>query len=892
MKGFWENIKFFVSGHRVASIATAGVVGVSAVGAGGFAAYNAFSDNKEPELEIVEVEEKAATGDIYIPQFKSVVLTSESIEKDITIYISEPTTGEDEESDTCITGVPFQVKMISVEDGESLQSYADAITSIDEQIKEYTSAYDETYSVNDILQDRNVDVTITDENNEVIDTEAGDITTDPLYQLYLDKETALQAYTLALNELEGPVYTDDDEDGVISETDVEPGDYVACIVNSTDEGATAYQPETMETAVNVKDKVEFVVQEEIQKQVKEDVASEDGQVEEAVPVEATLTDTVAFVDSKKVENGGSYKETTDAVAPTTTASSSKATVKSGGKTSTEHNVTTTSRTRVRNNGAVAGSTNPYALVAVSLVQVAAVDGEEPAAEETPIVTEPEQEETKPATYTVTIKCVSGDSTIKTETKENIEAGKHTFSAPSVNGYTVSGSSSQEVSIEKDTTVTFNYTKNEVKKYKITINYQDVDGNKIKDSASEEKEEGSSYSYDAPAISGYTISGDNKASGTVSGDVTITFKYTKDPVTTTTTEKATLDMSYSAGTFTISATTNVSSVKVNDTAVSMSGGKGTYKASKDGDYKLTGVATFSDGATDNSLSVTYTVSGYGTGSSEKLKDSKGNQLYLDSEGKTEATAADYEKGKTYYYKEAAYTYYGWQTIDGSTKYFDGNGNYVTGEQVIQGVKYNFGSDGALLVNGVGIDVSKHQGSIDWSQAGPAVSFAIVRCGYRGMYDGQLHEDSYFYKNMSGAKSNGVSTGIYVYSTALNEAEAVAEASMAVSMANKAGGCSLPIFIDMEDSVRGQRSLSNDQRTAIINAFCSTVQSGGYKAGVYANKTWMTNYINTSSLSSSCYIWVAQYNTSCSYTGRKSIWQYSSKGSIPGIKGNVDVNKSYF
>ena len=891
MKGFWENIKFFVSGHRVASIATAGVVGVSAVGAGGFAAYNAFSDNKEPELEIVEVEEKAATGDIYIPQFKSVVLTSESIEKDITIYISEPTTGDDEESDTCITGVPFQVKMISVEDGESLQSYADAITSIDEQIKEYTSAYDETYSVNDILQDRNVDVTITDENNEVIDTEAGDITTDPLYQLYLDKETALQAYTLALNELEGPVYTDDDEDGVISETDVEPGDYVACIVNSTDEGATAYQPETMETAVNVKDKVEFVVQEEIQKQVKEDVASEDGQVEEAVPVEATLTDTVAFVDSKKVENGGSYKETTDAVAPTTTASSSKATVKSGGKTSTEHNVTTTSRTRVRNNGAVAGSTNPYALVAVSLVQVAAVDGEEPATEETPTVTEPEQEETKPATYTVTIKCVSGDSTIKTETKENIEAGEQTFSAPAVDGYTVTGESSKKVTVSGDTTVTFTYKNNEPEKYTVTVKYQDVDGNTLKGDYTESVEAGN-HTYTAPTIEGYDISGNSEKTIKVPDTVTVTFKYTKKPVTTTTTEKATLDMSYSAGTFTISATTNVSSVKVNDTAVSMSGGKGTYKASKDGDYKLTGVATFSDGATDNSLNVTYTVSGYGTGSSEKLKDSKGNQLYLDNEGKTEATAADYEKGKTYYYKEAAYTYYGWQTIDGTTKYFDGNGNYVTGEQVIQGVKYNFGSDGALLVNGVGIDVSKHQGSIDWSQAGPAVSFAIVRCGYRGMYDGQLHEDSYFYKNMSGAKSNGVSTGIYVYSTALNEAEAVAEASMAVSMANKAGGCSLPIFIDMEDSVRGQRSLSNAQRTAIINAFCSTVQSGGYKAGVYANKTWMTNYINTSSLSSSCYIWVAQYNTSCSYTGRKSIWQYSSKGSIPGIKGNVDVNKSYF
>ncbi|MBO6282679.1 MAG: glycoside hydrolase family 25 protein, partial [Pseudobutyrivibrio sp.] len=185
----------------------------------------------------------------------------------------------------------------------------------------------------------------------------------------------------------------------------------------------------------------------------------------------------------------------------------------------------------------------------------------------------------------------------------------------------------------------------------------------------------------------------------------------------------------------------------------------------------------------------------------------------------------------------------------------------------------------------------QGNIDWKAAKSAVNFAIIRCGYRGMYDGQLHEDPYFYKNMSGAKAAGVNVGVYIYSTALNEAEAVQEASMAVAMAGKAGGCSYPVYLDMEDTVRGQSKLSTEQRMAIVNAFCSTVQASGHKAGLYCSKNWMTARMNAGAIPGSCSIWIAQYNTSCTYSGRKNMWQYSSKGSVPGIKGHVDMNKSF-
>ncbi|MBQ2504457.1 MAG: DUF1906 domain-containing protein, partial [Lachnospiraceae bacterium] len=141
---------------------------------------------------------------------------------------------------------------------------------------------------------------------------------------------------------------------------------------------------------------------------------------------------------------------------------------------------------------------------------------------------------------------------------------------------------------------------------------------------------------------------------------------------------------------------------------------------------------------------------------------------------------------------------------------------------------------------------------------------------------------------GAKANGVKIGLYFYSTAMSEAEAVEEASLAVQCAQQAGGLSLPIYIDMEAGC--QAGLSNDQRTAICNAFCATVRNSGYSAGVYANKNWLTNKINTGAISGA-EIWVAQYNTTCTYGGTKKMWQYSSKGSIPGISGHVDMNRRY-
>ena len=281
----------------------------------------------------------------------------------------------------------------------------------------------------------------------------------------------------------------------------------------------------------------------------------------------------------------------------------------------------------------------------------------------------------------------------------------------------------------------------------------------------------------------------------------------------------------------------------------------------------------------------------------LKDKDGNQLYVkDGESYREATTADYSKYDVFYRKGKVakrYRYTGWQTLDGLTYFFDKTGKPVTGTQIIQGVSYTFNAEGVL--NGsdsrLGIDVSTWNGQIDWSQvARSGVSYAIIRAGYRGSSTGALIRDSAFSRNASGATAAGIRVGIYIFSQATNEAEAVEEASMAVQLAS-GYHVSLPIFIDVEGSGgRGDR-VSVAQRTANIAAFCRTVENSGYKAGVYANKSWFTHNINVGALTG-YHIWLAQYAAKPTYTAsRYDIWQYSSSGRISGIKGNVDMNMFY-
>ncbi len=281
---------------------------------------------------------------------------------------------------------------------------------------------------------------------------------------------------------------------------------------------------------------------------------------------------------------------------------------------------------------------------------------------------------------------------------------------------------------------------------------------------------------------------------------------------------------------------------------------------------------------------------------KLKDKQGNQLFIkNAEGKyVEATYADYYKDvKFYLQKVASYRYTGWQTIDGHLYFFDKNGNFVTGDQVIQGAKYSFGSDGKLASSSgtMGIDVSKWNGSVDWNAVkNSGVSYVIIRCGYRGSSTGALIEDPKFKSNIQGAKAAGLKVGVYFFSQAINEVEAVEEASMALNLV-KGYGLNYPIFLDVESSGGRGDKIDSGTRTAVCKAFCATVQNSGYNAGVYANKTWLEEKMDAPSLTS-YKIWLAQYASSPTYSKtRYDMWQYSSKGQVSGISGKVDMNISY-
>lgn len=195
--------------------------------------------------------------------------------------------------------------------------------------------------------------------------------------------------------------------------------------------------------------------------------------------------------------------------------------------------------------------------------------------------------------------------------------------------------------------------------------------------------------------------------------------------------------------------------------------------------------------------------------------------------------------------------------------------------------------------LGIDVSKWNKEIDWDRVkGAGIEFAIIRAGYRGSVTGSLVEDPYFVANMKGAAASGISTGVYFFTQAVNEVEAVEEASAVLNLI-QGYHLSCPIFIDTEGAGGNGRAdgLDPETRTLVCEAFCRTIENAGYTAGVYASRNWYNNNLYTNRLDQYC-IWLAEYRSVPLYQGYYQMWQYTSKGTVDGIQGNVDMNISYF
>ena len=259
------------------------------------------------------------------------------------------------------------------------------------------------------------------------------------------------------------------------------------------------------------------------------------------------------------------------------------------------------------------------------------------------------------------------------------------------------------------------------------------------------------------------------------------------------------------------------------------------------------------------------------------------------------------------------YSGWypSTSDKQAYYDPATHQKVTGSKVIAGTTYIFDENGVLVKEETGsndnssesgsnsgtawvkgVDVSKYQGNIDWNKVkASGIEFAIIRVGYRGYGTGVLVEDSTFRQNIKGATAAGLKVGLYFYSQAINETEAVEEASMVISLC-QGYNISYPIYFDTEkvagDTGRAD-NISRAQRTANAVAFCETIRNSGYKAGVYSYASWFYNQLNMASLSPYS-IWIAQYRDQLSFDYNYDIWQYSSTGSVPGIPKPTDMNVS--
>lgn len=194
--------------------------------------------------------------------------------------------------------------------------------------------------------------------------------------------------------------------------------------------------------------------------------------------------------------------------------------------------------------------------------------------------------------------------------------------------------------------------------------------------------------------------------------------------------------------------------------------------------------------------------------------------------------------------------------------------------------------------IGIDVSRYNKEIDWEKvADDGIEYAIIRCGYRGSSSGSLVLDSYFKDNCLGAIKAGIPIGVYFFSQAVNETEAIEEASMVIEEC-KLYKIDLPIFIDSESAGgRGRAdNLSKDDRTAVTKAFCETITNSGYEAGVYASRNWWNKRLDADKLTA-YHAWLAEYTDEPGYDGYYDYWQYTSKGTVKGIETRVDLNVRY-
>ena len=205
------------------------------------------------------------------------------------------------------------------------------------------------------------------------------------------------------------------------------------------------------------------------------------------------------------------------------------------------------------------------------------------------------------------------------------------------------------------------------------------------------------------------------------------------------------------------------------------------------------------------------------------------------------------------------------------------------------RYVYSSDGELTSR-FGIDVSSHQGDIDWEAVkAEGVEFVFVRAVYRGYGTGKLVVDEKCLQNIEGAQAVGIDVGVYVFSQAISQAEVLEEASTVIGLLD-GYTLQLPIVFDVEkvaDSSARTNALTVQERTDLTKAFLEAVKNAGYQPMFYHNTEMGAMLLDLTQLTEYPK-WFAGYNREFYWPYEYDIWQYSETGRVNGINGNVDLD----
>ena len=254
--------------------------------------------------------------------------------------------------------------------------------------------------------------------------------------------------------------------------------------------------------------------------------------------------------------------------------------------------------------------------------------------------------------------------------------------------------------------------------------------------------------------------------------------------------------------------------------------------------------------------------------ENIEDESTENESNDSGEELKENSWRYQDGVRIYDEiESRYSYpYAWEKVDG----------------------YYRNSRGEIIPRAIqkGIDVSEHNGTINWELVkASGINFAIIRCGYGSDYTSQ--DDKKWVYNVSECERLGIPYGVYLYSYANTLDKAKSEAQHTLRLL-KGHNPTFPVFYDLEDT-KTVFPLSASMKGQISSIFCNILSNAGYEVGIYSNLNWWTNYLTDPVFNNPSWVkWVAQYNYKCDYTGDYKKWQCTGSGYVNGVSTKVDID----